>query len=141
MAFISKFKPIVREYGSCKVIAYVDEGWKNLEEAEINLQILSALSGSGWELKESLYFIAFCWKSNGLPYVDLWRFKLNPVDDHSGPLADMVVFQSTKQVTEMGVASGNTLVVLGLEELHRRKCSSLENYFIQRPELPSEFWH
>jgi len=140
MPFISELKPVVRQYGTCRVIAYVDEGWNSLDQTEINSQISSALQASGWALEESLYFIAFCWKSNDLPYIDLWRFKPNPVDDRSGPLADLAVFQSTKRVTEMGAASGNTLAVLGLEELHRRNSGSLENYLRQRPELPSEFW-
>ncbi len=140
MAFISKLKPVVRQYGSCQVIPYVDESWDRLDQAEIDLQLSSALQVSGWASEDSLYFIGFCWKSGDRPYIDLWRFKANPVDDHSGPLADMVVCQSGKCVQNMGVASGNTLAVLGLEELHRRDCGSLEKYLLLRPELPLGLW-
>ncbi len=63
------------------------------------------------------------------------------MDELSGPLADMGVYQDGKKIATMGVASGNTLAVLGIEELHRRQCKSLNEYLLKRPEIPKELWN
>ncbi len=70
--------------------------------------------------------------------VDVWQFAENPVDDISGPLVEVQVLRDGELTQERGVASGNTLIVLGLEELHRRMSDSSEEYLINRPSLPKE---
>lgn len=136
MAFLSQFSGKTRSFDGHSIVVYVDEGWGSPSESEIDAQTKSALLASGWSDSKPLYFIAFCWRSDGKPYVDLWKFSSNPVDDLSGPLADMGVFCEGNKIETMGVASGNTLVVLGLEDLQRRSQPTIESYLKSRPKLP-----
>jgi hypothetical protein len=85
------------------------------------------------------YVIGFIWSYEGDRMLDLWRFKSNHVDDRSGPLGDVRVFRNQKECSELGLASGNTLFVLGIEEKLRRQASSLRGYLRgDRPHLPLE---
>ena len=70
--------------------------------------------------------------------VDLWCFTKNPVDDISGPLVEAQVIRAGEPTLEQGIASGNTLIVLGLEEQQRRASKNLVDYLRSRPQLPAD---
>ena len=60
--------------------------------------------------------------------VDMWKFQYNSVDDRSGPLSEVRVYKSGIRCDSIGLASGNTLFVLGHEEKLRRQAKNLEKY-------------
>ncbi len=53
---------------------------------------------------------------------------------HLGYLADCDVYKETEIFKSSGIASENTLLVLGLEESHRRNCKSFDEYLKIRPD-------
>lgn len=86
------------------------------------------------------YLIGFIWSTDGKSkMIDLWKFSNNYVDDRSGPLSDVRVFKNGKTCNFNGIASGNTLIILGYEERLRRQSSTLLDYLKQKsPKLPFE---
>ncbi|MEK9129929.1 MAG: hypothetical protein AAB526_00810, partial [Patescibacteria group bacterium] len=48
--------------------------------------------------------------------------------DRSGPLGDVRVYREGKLCNKLGLASGNTLIVLGYEERLRRQSKDLKSY-------------
>ena len=88
---------------------------------------------------DSTYIIAFIWSLDGEKMIDIWKFNDNHVDDRSGPLSDGRVYREGKLCTDMGLASGNTLLVLGHEEKLRRQSKNLKSYLTGPvPKLPLE---
>lgn len=90
-------------------------------------------------VSDTSYLICFIWALEGEKMVDVWRFNHNYVDDRSGPLSDVTVLREGKPTSDLGLASGNTLLVLGHEEKLRRQSVSLKGYLDgQPPKLPLE---
>ncbi|MFH1838037.1 MAG: hypothetical protein ABH808_00860 [Candidatus Kuenenbacteria bacterium] len=85
------------------------------------------------------YIIAFIWSLDREKMIDIWKFNNNHVDDRSGPLSDVRVYKEGKLCNKLGLASGNTLLVLGYEEKTRRQSKDLKSYLKDsRPKLPLE---
>jgi hypothetical protein len=83
------------------------------------------------------YHIVILWENEGERMADVWLFG-KPENWHSGPLADVKIFQNLKPHTEMGVSAGDGLIMLGAEELHRRSKKTFKEYLQERPELPED---
>jgi len=135
--FLNGYARVV-ETQSAPVIVYVDEGWKVTSLASVESEVKRAVAATAWNEQRALYYIAFAWKDGEIPMVDLWRFIDNPVDSISGPLAEVVILRDGKETHDLGVASGQTLLVLGLEEQHRRAMRETRRYLSERPVIPSD---
>lgn len=85
------------------------------------------------------FLVAFIWSYNANKMIDLWKFYGNCVDERSGPLSDSIVFRNGEACTNLGMASGNTLIVLGYEEKLRRQSENLKSFLAgPPPNLPLE---
>jgi len=85
------------------------------------------------------YLIIFIWNYEGNKMMDVWKMNSNHVDDRSGPLGEVKIYKNGKECDNLGIASGNTLLVLGYEEKLRRQAADLESYFNgPPPSLPLE---
>lgn len=71
------------------------------------------------------YHIVFAWALSGVAMTDVWIHDLeNPSITASGPLVNCEIFSGIDPSQDVGVASGDTLIVLGREaELQRRLVS------------------
>lgn len=88
---------------------------------------------------------AIVWsKGQGDVNVDLWIFSKLDSYGPSGPQSDVMFFRNGRleEPDDWGVASGDVHILLGLEELHRRKVmktGTLNDYITgPGPELPKE---
>jgi len=89
--------------------------------------------------KQSSYFIVFMWSLEGSKMMDVWKFEDNHVDDRSWPLSEVRVYKDKDICNNIGLASGNTLLVLWYEEKLRRQSKSLDEYLQgASPDLPLE---
>lgn len=138
MAFYLTGYPRTIRTSAGTVVLYVDEGWGAAKLSEVEGAVHLALASHLPHNLAILYFIAFCWRDSGAPMIDLWTCMKNPVDDISGPLVEVQVMRDGKPTADRGVASGNTLVILGIEEQHRRACTNIDEYLALRPSIPSE---
>ena len=87
--------------------------------------------------REGDYHILFIWNLEGAPMTDVWTFRLENFSD-SGPLVNCYTFCDLEEVDDAGIASGDHLIVLGVEEELRRGVSTLGEY-LDRPKLMPEF--
>jgi hypothetical protein len=137
MAFFVSGYPRLLRLDASPVIIYVDEGWGAALLSEVEGTVAAAVGSARWA-QVPIYLVAFCWRDGTTPMVDLWCFSKNPVDDISGPLVEAQVIRAGQATLERGIASGNTLMVLGLEEQQRRATKSIADYLSSRPALPAE---
>jgi len=140
MAFFTEHYPRLVETPSAPVIVYADEGWGqaklNSVELEVRRAVEATVEAANWRVQDVEFLIAFAWRNGDLPMIDLWRFGKNPDDDSSGPLVEARILRDGKITEELGIGSGNTILVLGLEESHRRSTGNLTQFFKERPPLP-----
>lgn len=73
-------------------------------------------------LNKGTYHILFVWNLDGKRMTDVWVHNMNNViETTSGPLLDSYVFKDLELSTDAGIASGDSILVLGREEELRRK--------------------
>ncbi len=128
--------------GDLQIIVWPDVdakiSYKGFNEKQLGEYITNIIKSDKY-FDDATYIIAFIWSYNGEKMVDIWKFNNNHVDDRSGPLGDGRVYREGKLNRDVGIASGNTLIVLGYEEKIRRQSKDLKNYLRgPAPKLPLE---
>ena len=115
-------------------VAFGDRDWTDIT------QLLTIIFNNNEAYyRAASYVIVFMWSYNGDRMFDIWRFTENHVDDRSGPLSEVEVYRNEERCTDLGLASGNTLLVLGYEERLRRQSSTTVDYLAGKPPtLPLE---
>ncbi|MFA6268519.1 MAG: hypothetical protein WCW13_05430 [archaeon] len=114
------------------------ESYKGFSEKELGEYIKNIILSDKY-YNDATYIIAFIWSLNGEKMIDVWKFNDNHVDNRSGPLGDVKVYREGKLCNNLGLASGNTLIVLGYEERLRRQSKDLKSYLNGPvPKLPLE---
>jgi hypothetical protein len=137
MAFIKTKDPSTRNIEGRRIVTHIDNSWGRDQLSCVDAELAKALKGASWQNDPGeLYFIAFLWRDGKVPVADLWRFIKNPSDKTSGPLADVKIVRDGMVVNTIGAASGNTLLVLGMEEVRRRKARSVEAFLGTKLKLP-----
>jgi hypothetical protein len=125
-----------------QIIVWPDVGakqsYRDFSEKKLGEYIKNIISSDKY-YSDSTYIIAFIWSLDGRKMIDIWKFNNNHVDDRSGPLGDVRVYKEGKLCNDQGLASGNTLMVLGYEEKLRRQSVDLKGYLKgPSPKLPLE---
>ena len=136
MAFGNAFQI---EFSSTTVIVYPDEtlGMRLGDKAWISKKACAAAKSCSEKFSNADYAICFAWLDHAQFMADLWTFS-GCETWGSGPLADVTVIREEALDTSSGVGSGNSLVVLGLEETLRRSAGDIRRYLASpRPQLPS----
>ena len=114
------------------------KSYKDFSEKQLGKYIKYIISSDKY-YDDSAYIIAFIWSLDGEKMIDIWKFNDNHIDDRSGPLGDARVYREGKLCNDLGLASGNTLLVLGYEEKIRRQSNDLKSYLNgPAPKLPLE---
>ncbi len=115
------------------------KSFRNYDSKALEKYILNIIGTDGEYYSDTSYIIGFIWSYNGEKMIDVWKFNNNHVDDRSGPLGNVRVYREGKICTDLGLASGNTLLVLGYEEKLRRQSKNLKSYLSGPvPKLPLE---
>lgn len=71
-------------------------------------------------LSKGDYHILFVWNLDGNKMTDVWIHHMKNWSD-SGPLLDNYIFKNSELTQDAGIASGDSIIVLGREEELRRK--------------------
>lgn len=115
------------------------EAYSDFEKKDLEQYIKKIIENDTNYYLDASYIIGFIWSYNGKKMIDVWKFNENHVDDRSGPLGNIRVYKEEKICTNLGLASGNTLLVLGYEEKLRRQSKNLKSYLDGPvPKLPLE---
>lgn len=128
--------------GNLQVIVWPDadakESYKGFSEKQLEKYLKNIILSDVY-YNDAAYIIAFIWSFKGEKMADLWKFNNNHIDDRSGPLGNVKVYREGKLCNDLGLASGNTLLVLGCEEKLRRQSKDLKSYLRgSAPKLPLE---
>lgn len=128
--------------GDLQVIVWPDveakESYKGFSEKQLEEYLKNIILSDSY-YNDATYVIAFIWSFKGEKMADLWKFNNNHVDDRSGPLGNVKVYREGRLCNDLGLASGNTLLVLGYEERLRRQSKDLQSYLDgPTPKLPLE---
>jgi len=139
----SFYNPINFTIQNKHVIVYPDkdalESYREFEYYDLDNYLKDILAKNQEYFKNADYLIIFLWNYKGEKMMDVWKFDPNSVDDRSGPTGGVKIFQNGKVCKKLGMASGNTLLVLGYEEKLRRQSQDLMSYFKgPSPHLPLE---
>ena len=87
------------------------------------------------QLLKGEYHILFVWNLDGKRMTDVWIHSLKNWSD-SGPLLECLTFRGLKICEDAGIASGDSVLVLGREEELRRNSDTLEKYLNRTEYLP-----
>jgi hypothetical protein len=68
--------------------------------------------------------------------IDVRRCSYNP-HSQSGPLMDCFTFANGERVYDSGIASWDSIMVLGREEELRRSCKTINEYVDRNTHIPS----
>lgn len=133
------YKPYNLELNKTPIIVYPIKDENPLEKVfKSNNHIikhLKELYGKYEDLEEGDYHIVFVWNLEGKRMTDVWIHSLENYSD-SGPLIDVITFEDTEEVTDAGVASGDSILVLAYEEMLRREVKDLDVYLDRSNVLP-----
>lgn len=87
-------------------------------------------------LKKGQYHIVFVWNLEKHRMTDVWIHSMENWSD-SGPLIEVQTFRDLKPCDDAGIASGDSIIVLGREEELRRNSRNLEEYLDRENNMPS----
>ncbi|MCD5380718.1 hypothetical protein LR004_02220 [Candidatus Gracilibacteria bacterium] len=119
--------------------AEAKNAYNGMTQSKIEKNIATIIKSDDKNYKDVSYIICFIWSYDGDKMIDVWRFNHNHVDDRSGPLGDVIIYRNGETCKDLGIASGNTLLVLGYEEKLRRQSKNLQDYLKgPDPKLPLE---
>ncbi|MEI7621720.1 MAG: hypothetical protein WCJ51_04250, partial [Candidatus Moraniibacteriota bacterium] len=128
--------------GDLQIIVWPDVdakvAYSGFSEKQLGEYIKSIILADNY-YNDATYIVAFIWSIESEKMIDVWKFNYNHVDDRSGPLGSAKVYREGKLCDNLGLASGNTLMILGYEERLRRQSKDLKSYLKGPvPKLPLE---
>lgn len=77
---------------------------------------------------KSTYHIVFVWSLEGHIMTDVWLHNMEFWNTTSGPLLECHTFRDLEKCNDAGIASGDTIIVLGREEELRRSLPDIATY-------------
>jgi len=139
-------EPFVLNLGKPVVCYVLGQPGDRLPESQHELgQLIQALilpaveeadNGGLQSIGEPGHFVAILWLDGDQPAVDLWCFTGTEISNNPG--VNFTYCNEDGFEPSATVTCGNSLVILGMEELHRRACGGPFNEYINgpRPTLP-----
>jgi hypothetical protein len=119
-----QYIPLVSEFERIPVVIYpakddgvLSKAFERSTPGNIESYVTKVLQQDGAFIDGADMVIAVVWNQDDTPYCDVWKVNRNTYSDDSGFLYDVRVYKDTQAITDMGVASGNTSIVLTAEEM------------------------
>ena len=123
-----QYLPISCRYKNTPVVIYpakddglLEKAFSRHKHGDLE-KYVDTIIGNDAEFYEGADMIlAYLWNQDETPYCDIWKIDRNDISDDSGFLYDVRVYKNHTRVMDMGVASGNSSIVLTAEELLMRE--------------------
>lgn len=133
-----QYLPVSMNFNNLPLVIYPakDDGRLEdiLERKDINsiqTYITEVFLANWGLLKGADMAICVVWGNDGVPCCDIWKVSKNSMSNDSGFLYDVHIFKLHDKVTDMGVASGNTSMVITAEEMLLRELVLVKNLTIK----------
>lgn len=144
------YRPFTKEFGSRPSIVYpardsehpLGRAYSPADMSGIVAHLDELYATHPDRLERGTHHIVFAWALGTVAMTDIWMHDENPTSHTSGPLVNVETFDGLEPSVDVGVASGDTLIVLGREEELRRHTGELTVYLsreIIMPDLPDGF--
>jgi hypothetical protein len=135
-----QYKPFTNHYKQLPQIVYPVKDENPLQDVFKNCQDISAHLDELYEkfdakLCKGDYHILFVWNLDGNRMTDVWIHDMKNWSD-SGPLIECLTFRGLETCHDAGIASGDSVIVLGREEELRRICKTLADYVDRSEHIP-----
>jgi hypothetical protein len=130
MAF---YKPYTEKIQLVPAILYIENGVEQIlhnSRNEVKKHLEDIYKGNIFQSTTD-YTVNFLWEHDDKIVTDVWSMYQLGIWS-SGPLSDVQIFQGKEKISNVGIASGNTLRVLGLEEEHRISIYKLSDFLIKK---------
>lgn len=119
-----QYLPISYEHNNKPVILYpakddgfLEKAFSRSVKASLESYVNGLIDSDPDYFKNTDLILAYVWNQEQVPYADIWKVNRNNISDDSGLLYDVRVYANKDIITDMGVASGNSLMVIAAEEL------------------------
>ncbi len=123
-----QYLPISYIYNSKPVVLYPAKDDGELEKAfprdakgSLESYVNTIIDANDEYYKDADMILAYVWNQEVVPYADIWKVSRNDLSDDSGFLYDVRIYEDKKVTSDMGVASGNSSIVLTAEEMLLRE--------------------
>jgi hypothetical protein len=130
-----QYLPLSFCFGEVPVVAYPAKDDGRLEKVfsrnnpgVIENYIHTILDNENDFYNEADMILAYVWNEGETPCCDIWKITRNDISDDSGFLYDARIYENMTQTTDLGVASGNSSIVLAAEEMLLRQLILVENH-------------
>lgn len=128
------YKPFIQRIKDMPLVVYpvkdenpLQDVYNSHEHTSIQDHIHSLYLSNTDLLSQGSYHIVFIWNLEGHRMTDVWTHDMKNWSD-SGPLLNCYTFRDLEPCNDAGIASGDSIIVLGREEELRRSVSRLEEY-------------
>jgi hypothetical protein len=132
-----QFLPISYEFKNIPVVLYpakddglLEKAFSRHEPGLLEEYVNGVVDQEFDFFKDADMILAYVWNQGKIPYCDIWKVNRNDISDDSGFLYDVRIYSDHKLVTDMGVASGNSSIVVTAEEMLLRDLIIKDNLSI-----------
>jgi hypothetical protein len=119
-----QYLPISYEFKNTPVVIYpakddgmLERAFSRKKPGGLEQYINSVLDNDFSNYKDADMILAYVWNQDSVPYCDIWKISRNDLSDDSGFLYDVRIYKNKQVVNDMGVASGNSSIVVTSEEM------------------------
>lgn len=123
-----QYLPLSFTLGSLPVVAYpakddgkIEQAFSRHHPGGIEEYVTSLIEADRLYFKDADMILAYVWNQGTEPCCDIWKIMRNDISDDSGFLYDARVYQGRIQTLDLGVASGNSSIVVTAEEMLLRE--------------------
>ncbi|HSW92445.1 MAG TPA: hypothetical protein VLH14_01035 [Patescibacteria group bacterium] len=129
-----QYLPLSFKVGGMPVVAYpakddglLEKAFSRSKPGVIEQYIASLLKADTGYFKNAGMVLAYVWNQDQTPCCDVWKVMRNDISDDSGFLYDARVYEGNVVTPELGVASGNSSIVVTAEEMLLRELILKDN--------------
>ncbi len=119
-----QYLPISYELKNIPVILYpakddgvLEKAFSRHEPGVLEAYVSSVIEQDFGFFKDADVILAYVWNQEQTPYCDIWKINRNNLSDDSGFLYDVRIYNDHRRITDTGVASGNSSIVVTSEEM------------------------
>lgn len=123
-----QYLPISYQFKNTPVVLYpakddghIEKAFSRTDNGSLERYINSILESNLDYYKDADMILAYVWNQEAVPYCDIWKVTRNDISDDSGFLYDARIYADHTITTDMGVASGNSSIVVTAEEMLLRE--------------------
>lgn len=99
----------------------IEEAFPRTKPGQIEAYVTAIINSDPDYFKDADAVLAYVWNQEATPCCDIWKVMRNEISDDSGFLYDARVYEGQEITKDLGVASGNSSIVLAAEELLLRE--------------------